>query len=1650
MSALKLKLKLIQEEMEFRQKVESKFDSQYYNRYKEGQSAMEVKLLWKKKKEDNSSEQKWKKWDLHQRDPLQAISSYLFRIERELRGLIDGQWLTPSGRTNWTELVKNANDVSDLSIAAVELETALKSVAMNPTWYTSQEASAKKKKRPGRRKKSEVEEKKPEYDLKEMKLAGLYEDPSIYAEEDKEEEEEARVEYCWISGNRAAPCSISLSTRSIRNCVLSAGELEMQSFVYTGEHASPAARLRWVAGCLDAGSTAQLAICLRSLHDIIRWDKLKRPAAPTEDGPFVDENDEPIPEKALNKRDRYGLQYLLQYYGSSERVWVQMDKVPLYIIADYESEVRRNEKKYWWKAFDFHPGAALEVRFGMAGDSSEWYQVFVLETLEELPKDISGLEFDPKLFKPDVGMVLVHYIGGREDEDEWIPKDSDRLRVDKYRQRQEAQYALWYQQHQRMLSQVSDPAQRKALSLELKADRKRKKEAAKISKQERLALREAEKERKAQEKLERLTNRQLEKSERERLRQELKQERIALRQKEQERKRLESKKSKELEIERRRILQSKASWWKEFDWIPGVMVEMEWDGEWWDAIVVQTIGCNSQTAQVAPVPLAPSKTEAAATAEGEGADDLPMFSAEGDLPMFEGESSTVPRDGAEGYYDTYTGEDEGTEGGKKVRKGFKRTPATILEVRVNKEAQALISKFLETIMLMEEAKPFLNPVPKKIAAEYEKVVKHPMDFSQVKEKQDKWKYGAAKTFLQDCKTIFENAKLFYKQDDNVYKQAEAVENEFEKLWKDVEKELQRIAEERCVLIAKDENPELDPKAWLKNIHDSPAKSVPEGGVAPAPADGAPPPPPPPSARQGSPSPPPPPVQPNADDNQAEMQIDDAPAPAPVNGFDEHLAAPSGIAQTSALVSAQPPTAMQIDQHPDAASDKVTSDQGGMPESAEAMGAATGATESSGQEKGGGNGIAGDESGLTGGMATPAGIGSDATDPTAWLRAEAVASPQKPNGELTSPSKRAAVQLDPDLADALLPYTVAQTPGPKLLFPPGWPEDSVFYCAEDDRPLDVARKYRVNLERLVRMNRKTYSGLTKTSPLKAGTALKLPLPMDIGIESDPPPPPDPMKVGVVLVHYVGGSEEETEWVYTCSKRMRLSADKLWNAVAVEAAQEMENLLAADPDAWKKHSEKVLKRIKKNQQSWPFWEPFWNEKGEAGEEVEAPDYLQIIKEPMCLDMVEELLAQDKFESPDEFVKYMTLIFENAKVYNPPEHDFHHKAQKMLELFDEAWKRGHEGNNWGQEFGKCVSLDMLKDTDRIRPSSGKKKGGNKTPGKEGDEAERIRAPRTPKTILEVTLVKHTKAMLGKLLEKMMAMDEAKFFLTPVTPDIAPDYTDVIKHPMDLQQVKEKLEGHKYQISKTFIKDVKLVFENALAYNDKKDVVHKNALKLQKHFDKEWKAVESQLEEFQAERDAKEAEKERRRAGEEDDGEGGSAPKKKVKIEKRYVWQDKGGWAVVCPEVLEKLMNHEDAWPFLEPVDPKALKLKDYTTVIQSPMDLGTVKNRLDDERYDEKKMGEEFSRDVLLTFDNALLYNNEDDEIWKYANALKIVFKDMWKDLNKAIENPDAEKVRDFLVKCQKHSPRLAHRSICAMMLKLICSMRVFVRLHECKCL
>jgi len=43
----------------------------------------------------------------------------------------------------------------------------------------------------------------------------------------------------------------------------------------------------------------------------------------------------------------------------------------------------------------------------------------------------------------------------------------------------------------------------------------------------------------------------------------------------------------------------------------------------------------------------------------------------------------------------------------------------------------------------------------------------------------------------------------------------------------------------------------------------------------------------------------------------------------------------------------------------------------------------------------------------------------------------------------------------------------------------------------------------------------------------------------------------------------------------------------------------------------------------------------------------------------------------------------------------------------------------------------------------------------------------------------------------------------------------------------------------------------------------------------------------------------------------------------------EPEGGWDAACLSLLKKLLKHKDAWPFTEPVDAKALKLKDYHKV-------------------------------------------------------------------------------------------------------------------------
>ena len=93
-------------------------------------------------------------------------------------------------------------------------------------------------------------------------------------------------------------------------------------------------------------------------------------------------------------------------------------------------------------------------------------------------------------------------------------------------------------------------------------------------------------------------------------------------------------------------------------------------------------------------------------------------------------------------------------------------------------------------------------------------------------------------------------------------------------------------------------------------------------------------------------------------------------------------------------------------------------------------------------------------------------------------------------------------------------------------------------------------------------------------------------------------------------------------------------------------------------------------------------------------------------------------------------------------------------------------------------------------------------------------------------------------------------------------------------------------------------------------------------------------------------------------------------------------------CNEILRELFNKRHsayAWPFYKPVDASALGLHDYHTIISKPMDLGTVKNKMDSRNYVD---AEEFHEDVIQIFKNCYIYNPDTHDVVSMARKLEEV--------------------------------------------------------------
>ncbi|MED6281508.1 hypothetical protein CHARACLAT_022311 [Characodon lateralis] len=194
-------------------------------------------------------------------------------------------------------------------------------------------------------------------------------------------------------------------------------------------------------------------------------------------------------------------------------------------------------------------------------------------------------------------------------------------------------------------------------------------------------------------------------------------------------------------------------------------------------------------------------------------------------------------------------------------------------------------------------------------------------------------------------------------------------------------------------------------------------------------------------------------------------------------------------------------------------------------------------------------------------------------------------------------------------------------------------------------------------------------------------------------------------------------------------------------------------------------------------------------------------------------------------------------------------------------------------------------------------------------------------------------------------------------------PDYHKIITAPMDLGTIKKRLENNYYWSSTECLQDFNTMFTNCYIYNKPTDDIVLMALALEKIFLQKIAYMPPKEEEI-------------------------------IKGKsKKTTTSEPGGLREqlnYCSDILNEMLSKKHsayAWPFYEPVDAKALGLHDYHDIIKYPMDLGTVKKKMDGGEYQDVQ---QFAADVRLVFSNCYKYNPSHHGVIGMARKLHGVFE------------------------------------------------------------
>uniref|UniRef100_A0A673LM17 Bromodomain and WD repeat-containing protein 3-like n=1 Tax=Sinocyclocheilus rhinocerous TaxID=307959 RepID=A0A673LM17_9TELE len=222
---------------------------------------------------------------------------------------------------------------------------------------------------------------------------------------------------------------------------------------------------------------------------------------------------------------------------------------------------------------------------------------------------------------------------------------------------------------------------------------------------------------------------------------------------------------------------------------------------------------------------------------------------------------------------------------------------------------------------------------------------------------------------------------------------------------------------------------------------------------------------------------------------------------------------------------------------------------------------------------------------------------------------------------------------------------------------------------------------------------------------------------------------------------------------------------------------------------------------------------------------------------------------------------------------------------------------------------------------------------------------------------------------IEQLVTVDIAAPFSGPVDLTQYPTYCAIIAYPTDLNTIKLRLKHNFYRRLSALIWDVKHIEQNAKTFNEPRSKIAESA-----------KIITNALLKFISKPHCTDIMEIYNAVENMEYSDDEVSPSLEVV-------QDRDAWKDHCKRLLDYMFECEDSEPFRDPVDQR--EYPDYCNIIDTPMDLGTVRQTLEEEHYENPI---DLCKDTRLIFANAKAYTpNKRSKIYSMTLRLSAFFEE-----------------------------------------------------------